>query len=150
MREGGRVKTTHFGAGESGPLMSILALDDWAEFGLSRFSTPRGLDTLERAGLVSTVRRSGRSPVVTILDAADGRRPGLGLQWEVGAGEKKRGCALCSRGGPSAELESRRRLGDPIQGRFLRPMSRVTSPSSTWNLRETAGANPSASIRKTR
>jgi hypothetical protein len=44
-----------------------LALEDWSEFGLSRFSASRGLDTLERAGLVSTVRRPGRSPVVTIL-----------------------------------------------------------------------------------
>ena len=46
-----------------------LALDDRAEFGLSRFSASRGLDTLERAGLVSVARRPGRSPVVTILDA---------------------------------------------------------------------------------
>jgi hypothetical protein len=46
-----------------------LALDGWAEFGLSRFSASRGLDTLERAGLVSAVRRPGRSPVVSILDS---------------------------------------------------------------------------------
>jgi hypothetical protein len=46
-----------------------LALDDWAEFGLSRFSASRGLDTLELAGLVSTGRRPRRSPIVTILDA---------------------------------------------------------------------------------
>jgi hypothetical protein len=46
-----------------------LALNDWAEFGLSRFSDSRGLDTLDGARLVSTVRRPGRSPVVTILDA---------------------------------------------------------------------------------
>jgi hypothetical protein len=45
-----------------------LALDDWAEFGLSRFSASRGLDELERAGLVSVGRTPGRSPVVTILD----------------------------------------------------------------------------------
>jgi DNA-binding transcriptional ArsR family regulator len=45
-----------------------LALDDWAEFGLSRFSASRGLDTLEGAGLVSVVRRPGRSPIVFILD----------------------------------------------------------------------------------
>ena len=47
-----------------------LALDDWAEFGLSRFSASRGLDELERAGLVSVGRMPGRSPVVTILDAS--------------------------------------------------------------------------------
>jgi hypothetical protein len=46
-----------------------LALDDWAEFGLSRFSASRGIDTLERAGVVSAVRRPGRSPVATIIDA---------------------------------------------------------------------------------
>ena len=46
-----------------------LALDDGAEFGLSRFSASRGLGTLERAGLVFTVRRSGLPPIVTILDA---------------------------------------------------------------------------------
>ena len=46
-----------------------LALDDWAEFGLSRFSASRGLDTLERAGLVSVVRRPGLPPIVTIVDA---------------------------------------------------------------------------------
>jgi hypothetical protein len=47
-----------------------LALDDWAEFGLSRFSASRGLDELERAGSVSINRTPGRSPVVTIMDAA--------------------------------------------------------------------------------
>jgi hypothetical protein len=41
-----------------------LALDDWAEFGISR-----GLAELERAELVSVGRMPGRSPVVTILDA---------------------------------------------------------------------------------
>ena len=46
-----------------------LALDDWAEFGLSRFSASRGLDTLERARLISAVRRSGLPPIVSILDA---------------------------------------------------------------------------------
>ena len=49
-----------------------LALDDWAEFGLSRFSASRGLDELERAGLVSVGRTPGRSPVVTILDVGAG------------------------------------------------------------------------------
>jgi hypothetical protein len=46
-----------------------MALDDWPELGLSRFSASRGLDTLERAGLVSAVRRSGLSPTLSILDA---------------------------------------------------------------------------------
>jgi hypothetical protein len=45
-----------------------LALGDWAEFGLSRSSASRGLDTLEGAGLVSAVRRPGRAPTVSILD----------------------------------------------------------------------------------
>jgi hypothetical protein len=46
-----------------------LALDGWAEFGVSRFSASRGLDELERAGVVSVVRMPGRSSIVTILDA---------------------------------------------------------------------------------
>ena len=39
-----------------------LAMDDWGEFGLSRFSASRGLDTLERVGLISLLRdgRAGR------------------------------------------------------------------------------------------
>ncbi len=45
-----------------------LALDGWAEFGLSRFSASRGVDILERAGLVSVGRTPGRFPVVTILE----------------------------------------------------------------------------------
>ena len=40
-----------------------------AEFGLSRFSASRGLDELQRAGLVSVGRRSGRPNAVTILEA---------------------------------------------------------------------------------
>ena len=52
-----------------------LALESWADLGLSRFSTSRGLDELERAKLVSVGRTPGRSPVVTILDARAG--PGL-------------------------------------------------------------------------
>jgi hypothetical protein len=51
-----------------------LALVDWAEFGLSRFSSFRGLDTLEAAGLVSVTRRLGRPAVVLILDANRGER----------------------------------------------------------------------------
>jgi hypothetical protein len=47
-----------------------LTMDDWAEFGLSRFSASRGLDTLAEAGLVSAFRRPGRAPVVSILDPA--------------------------------------------------------------------------------
>jgi hypothetical protein len=50
-----------------------LALDQWAEFGLSRFSASRGLDGLERVGLISVARRSGRSPIISILDTS---RPG--------------------------------------------------------------------------
>ena len=45
-----------------------LAMGDWAEFGLSRFSASRGLDELERAELVCVHRMLGRSPSVTILD----------------------------------------------------------------------------------
>ena len=45
-----------------------LALDGWAEFGLSRFSASRGLDALERAELVTVGRRSGRPNAVTILE----------------------------------------------------------------------------------
>ena len=40
--------------------------DEWAEFGLSRFSAFRGLDELER---VSVGRVPGRLPTVTILEA---------------------------------------------------------------------------------
>jgi hypothetical protein len=52
-----------------------LTLDDWAEFGLSRFSASRGLDILAGAGLVSAVRRPGRAPVVSILDPTAGPGP---------------------------------------------------------------------------
>jgi hypothetical protein len=47
-----------------------LALDGWAEFGLSRFSGSRGIDGLKRAGLLSVSRTPGQSPVVTILEVA--------------------------------------------------------------------------------
>jgi hypothetical protein len=50
-----------------------LALDDSAEFGLSRFSASRGLDNLEGAGLVSAVRRPGRSPAMTLLNVGPDR-----------------------------------------------------------------------------
>ncbi|MGA7499418.1 MAG: hypothetical protein WBX00_22025 [Isosphaeraceae bacterium] len=49
-----------------------LALDGWADLGLSRFSASRGLDMLEAAKLVSVGRTPGRSPVVTILDVGAG------------------------------------------------------------------------------
>jgi hypothetical protein len=45
-----------------------LALDRWAELGLSRFAVFRGLNQLDDAGLVSVDRRPGRSPVVTLRD----------------------------------------------------------------------------------
>jgi hypothetical protein len=45
-----------------------LALEGWAEFGLSRFSASRGLDGLVRAGLVVLSRRAGRPNAVTILE----------------------------------------------------------------------------------
>src|SRR5262245_33523649 len=46
-----------------------LALNCWSEFDLYRFSASRGLDKLERAGLVSAVERIGLPPIVMILDA---------------------------------------------------------------------------------
>src|SRR5271166_59668 len=49
-----------------------LALEGWADLGLSRFSASRGLDELERTGLVSVGRTPGRSPLVTILDVGAG------------------------------------------------------------------------------
>src|SRR5512135_2666115 len=47
-----------------------LGLSEWGELGLSRFSAGRGLECLRRAGLVSIARRSGRSPIVMILDTS--------------------------------------------------------------------------------
>src|SRR5262249_42148966 len=44
-----------------------LMLDDWAEFGLSRFSASRGLNELKRAELVSVARRPGIPPIVEVL-----------------------------------------------------------------------------------
>jgi hypothetical protein len=44
-----------------------LALDDWAEFGLSRFSAGRGLAELQTSGLVSVNRRVGRPASILIL-----------------------------------------------------------------------------------
>jgi hypothetical protein len=40
---------------------------NWAEFGLSQSSAFRGLNALESAGLVSVVRRPGRTSIVSIL-----------------------------------------------------------------------------------
>jgi hypothetical protein len=40
----------------------------WAEFGLSRSSIARGLNELERAGLISVLHRKGYPPIVTVLD----------------------------------------------------------------------------------
>ena len=45
-----------------------LALDGWADLGLSRFSASRGLEELEGAELLSVVRGQGRSPIVSLLD----------------------------------------------------------------------------------
>jgi hypothetical protein len=47
--------------------------DEWTPFGLTGGSFARGLIALEQAGLVSVDRRSGRTPVVTLLTAD---RPG--------------------------------------------------------------------------
>jgi hypothetical protein len=41
-------------------------VDDWSEFGLSQSSAWRGLQALERAGLVSVVRARGKPPTVTL------------------------------------------------------------------------------------
>ena len=63
-----------------------LAMGDWAEFGLSRFSASRGLDALEGAGLVSVARRPGLSPIVSILDPRAGVDP---TKRQAGAGSKR-------------------------------------------------------------
>lgn len=52
-----------------------LNLSRFADRGISRFSAARGLAALERAGLVRCARGSGRTPVVTLLDAPPERRP---------------------------------------------------------------------------
>jgi hypothetical protein len=38
------------------------------KFGVNRHAGYRGLNALERAGLVSVIRKCGRKPVVTLLD----------------------------------------------------------------------------------
>ena len=45
-----------------------LALEAWANLGLSRFSASRGLEEVERTKLVSIGQTPDRSPVVTVLD----------------------------------------------------------------------------------
>jgi DNA-binding transcriptional ArsR family regulator len=45
-----------------------LSLGNWDDLGLSRFGASRGLKSLQRAGLIEVVERSGRSPIVTLLD----------------------------------------------------------------------------------
>jgi hypothetical protein len=47
-----------------------LSLSEWNELALPRQSASRGLEQLEQAALVSVVRRSGQSPIVTILEPA--------------------------------------------------------------------------------
>jgi hypothetical protein len=49
-----------------------LALSGWTEFGLSRFSACRGLDSLEEAGLVAAVRRRAQSLIVSVMDPTAG------------------------------------------------------------------------------
>jgi hypothetical protein len=46
-----------------------LGLNQWAEWGLSRFATSRGLGSLEQAGLVTVVHDSGRPPIVTLRES---------------------------------------------------------------------------------
>jgi hypothetical protein len=41
------------------------------QLGVSRWTASRALVALERAGLVSTERRRGRAPLVTLLDVAE-------------------------------------------------------------------------------
>jgi len=40
-----------------------------AEFGVDRHAKYHGLESLEKAGLVSVVRRTGRNPVITLCTA---------------------------------------------------------------------------------
>jgi hypothetical protein len=44
------------------------ALAKWGDLGLSRFAAGRGLDRLERAGLVAVSRRRGDTSIVTVLE----------------------------------------------------------------------------------
>jgi hypothetical protein len=64
-----------FRAGVTRSREVLLSLSQGAEFGFDRFAGSRGLAALERAGLVAVDRRTGRKPIVTILDP-DGERAG--------------------------------------------------------------------------
>jgi hypothetical protein len=55
-------------AGWKGSAEFELMVDNWATFGLSRYSAYRGLKALEGAGLVSVIRHPGRFPIVSILE----------------------------------------------------------------------------------
>jgi hypothetical protein len=57
-----------FLAGREWAAQVELAGLNWADFGLTRFSAYRGLEALEKAGLVVVTRRCGQPPLVTILD----------------------------------------------------------------------------------
>jgi DNA-binding transcriptional ArsR family regulator len=46
------------------------------DLGVSRYSEYRALRELEDAGLITVDRRTGRNPVVTILDAREGNEGG--------------------------------------------------------------------------
>ncbi|MBV8383005.1 MAG: hypothetical protein JOZ63_10375 [Planctomycetaceae bacterium] len=72
-----------------------LALDGWADLGLSRYSASRGLDALRRAGLVSVAPRPGRSPIVSILDPGSQpdptTKPGPDRSGEIAEAQGKMG-----------------------------------------------------------
>ena len=48
-----------------------LSLSRFELLGISRHAATRGLAALERAGLVSVVRRAGRRPIVTLQNPGD-------------------------------------------------------------------------------
>jgi hypothetical protein len=54
-----------------------ISMTGMAKIGISRFAAARGLATLERAGLVSVVRRAGRKAKVVIL--ATPAQPGAAM-----------------------------------------------------------------------
>jgi hypothetical protein len=47
-----------------------ISMSGMAKVGVSRFAASRGIAALEKAGLVSVVRHSGRKAIVTILAAS--------------------------------------------------------------------------------
>src|SRR5579864_7117175 len=57
-----------FLAGLKGSGRVALSLSSLAEMGIDRFAASRGLAALEKNGLVSVIRHSGRKPIVTLLD----------------------------------------------------------------------------------